>query len=172
MDSPVVPWCSLLQLCWLWIKVFAVGCSQLQRLLVSAWGLSSRDAPWCLPHSLGTFDCQAGETVLVSAAGTDSLQGAVPQLLLLLPSLRWASSHDKPPSFLLVPKSLQSRKLWLIRSSFIYFLHAKGHSWPCIFLNPLLQLCRMRTDLSASEMWLLCKCRVGFLGRTGVSPAH
>lgn len=61
MDSPVFPWCSLLQLCWLWIKAFVVGCPQLQTLGVSAWRQSSRDAP----HSLGSCACQAGGTLLV-----------------------------------------------------------------------------------------------------------
>lgn len=99
------------------------------------------------------------------------------QALLLLPSLGELTVRSQIMTNLLFShlflNHCKVEKLqWLSRTSSIYFLHAEGHSWPCIFLNPLLHLCRMGTDFSASEMWLLCKSRVGFSGRTGVSPAH
>lgn len=141
--------------CWLLTAAETLG--------VSAWGLSSRNALCCLPHSLGSFARQMKHAGFCS--GTGSLQGAVPSggsAAQAITALGETSSHNKPPLFPLGPRSLQSSKLWLIRTSFIYFLHAKGHSWPCLFLNPLLQLCRMKADFSLSEMWLLCKSRVDF----------
>lgn len=54
--------------CWLLTAAETLG--------VSAWGLSSRNALCCLPHSLGSFARQMKHAGFCS--GTGSLQGAVP----------------------------------------------------------------------------------------------